>query len=124
MKYLKQFAIILLYSFAGDLCHAVLPFPVPGSIYGMVLLLFSFAAGFLKPEAVRETGAFLVSLLPLLFVAPTVGLMASWSLIRPHLAEIAFIVVTTTVLTFAVAGGLTKFFSKGGEKYDGTAAGK
>ena len=31
--------LILLFSLAGDLCHRLLPFPVPASIYGMVLLL-------------------------------------------------------------------------------------
>ena len=34
MKYLRQFMIILLFSFLGELLKYVLPFPVPASIYG------------------------------------------------------------------------------------------
>ena len=64
MKYVLQFGIIMLFSLAGDLCHVLLPFPRPASIYGMVLLFAALALKFLKVESVKETGAFLVSLLP------------------------------------------------------------
>ena len=38
MKYIKQFFIILLISFLGEALHALLPLPIPASIYGIVLL--------------------------------------------------------------------------------------
>jgi holin-like protein len=63
-------------------------------------------------EAVKETGTFLVSLLPLLFVVPTVGLMACWELIREDILGIILVITLTTVLTFAVAGLLTKLLRK------------
>lgn len=115
MKYIRQFFLILLFSLAGDICHALLPFPVPASIYGMLLLLLALATKLLKVESVKEAGSFLVSLLPLLFVVPTVGLMACWDLIRADIWKIALLIVTTTVLTFGVSGMLTKLFSKGGD---------
>lgn len=116
MKYIRQFGIILLFSLAGDLCHTVLPFPIPASIYGMVLLLLCLALKLVKVESVKETGAFLVSLLPLLFVVPTVGLMACWDFIRPDILEIVILIVVTTTLTFGISGVLTKCFRKGGEE--------
>ena len=39
MKYLRQFSIILLISALGELLNHFLPFPVPASVYGMVLML-------------------------------------------------------------------------------------
>lgn len=118
MKYLRQFAIIMLFTLVGELCQALLPLPIPGSIYGMVLLLLAFALKILKVEAVKEAGSFLVSILPVLFVAPAVGLVACWDLIRPDLIKIAILIVVTTVITFGVSGLLTKLFSKGGESHD------
>jgi holin-like protein len=115
MKYVLQFGIIMLFSLAGDLCHVLLPFPIPASIYGMVLLFAALALKLLKVESVKETGAFLVSLLPLLFVIPTVGLMAYWDLIRADVFQIAILIVVTTILTFGVSGMLTKVFRKGGD---------
>ena len=115
MKYIRQFAIIMLFSLLGELCHLMLPIPIPASIYGMVLLFLSLALGLLKVEAVKETGSFLVSLLPLLFVVPTVGLMGYWDLIRDKLWQIVILIVVTTVLTFGVSGLLTKLFHKDGD---------
>lgn len=37
-NYLFQFARILAFCFLGEVCHAVLPLPVPASVYGLVLL--------------------------------------------------------------------------------------
>ena len=65
----------------------------------------------------EKTGNFLVSLLPLLFVVPTVGLVACWDLIREDVLEIALVIVVTTILTFGVSGMLTRIFRKGGEDH-------
>ena len=115
MKYIRQFAIIMLFSLLGELCHLIIPIPIPASIYGMVLLFLSLAMRLLKVDAVKETGSFLVSLLPLLFVVPTVGLMGCWELIRDNILQIAILIVVTTILTFGVSGLLTKLFYKDGD---------
>ena len=118
MKYIRQFAIIMLFSLLGEICHMIIPLPIPASIYGMVLLFLSLAFKLLKIDAVKETGSFLVSLLPLLFVVPTVGLMGCWELIRDNLWQIALLIVVTTVLTFGVSGLLTKLVHKDGDGHD------
>ena len=41
MRLLKQFLIIIAFSFAGELLPALLPLPVPASIYGIILLFVS-----------------------------------------------------------------------------------
>ena len=94
----------------------LLPFPIPASIYGMVLLLMAFGLKLLKVEAIKETGTFLVSLLPLLFVVPTVGLMDCWDLIRADIYKIAIVIVVTTMLTFGISGLLTKLFRRGSDE--------
>ena len=116
MKYLRQFAVIMIFSLAGELLHLLLPIPIPASIYGMILLFIALACKLVKVEAVKETGSFLVSMLPLLFVVVTVGLMGCWSLIRDKLPQLAILVVVTTVVTFGVSGILTKLLRKEGDE--------
>ena len=41
MKYVVQFGIIAAVSFAGELLSLLVPLPVPGSVYGLVLMLLS-----------------------------------------------------------------------------------
>ena len=41
MKLLYEFGVIMAVTFLGEICHAVLPFPIPASIYGLLLMLFA-----------------------------------------------------------------------------------
>lgn len=54
MKFLRQFIIILVISFIGELLKYILPLPVPASIYGMVILFVGLLTGVIKLENVRE----------------------------------------------------------------------
>ena len=48
MKYLKQFLIILLFSFIGEGLNYIIPLPVPASIYGLILLFIALMTGVVK----------------------------------------------------------------------------
>ena len=64
MKFVRQFMIILAISFVGELLHALLPLPVPASIYGLVLMLIGLQTGILPLSAVNEAGGFLIEIMP------------------------------------------------------------
>ena len=115
MKYLKPTALILLFSFLGEVYRHFIPFNIPASIYGMVLLFAALWLKLVRVETVRETGAFFTSLLPLLFVAPTVGLMQYWDLLKPVLVPFVLISFVVTIFVFAAAGLLTKYVIGKGE---------
>ena len=117
MKYLKQIALILLFSFLGEVCRAVIPLPVPASIYGMVLLFAALRLKVLRLDQVKEAGSFLSSMLPLLFVSPLVSLLDCWPQVRENLLPLAVIVAVTTVTTFGAAGLVTRWMM-GGKKND------
>ena len=117
MKYLKQIALIILFSFLGEICRAVIPLPVPASIYGMVLMFAALSLKIVKLEQVSEAGHFLTSILPVLFVAPLVSLMDCWSVLRENIVPLAVITAVTTVTTFAAAGFVTRWIM-GGKKND------
>ena len=118
MKYLKQFTLIILFSFLGELCRYLIPYPIPGSIYGMVLLFGALALKIIKVEQVRDAGSFLVSVLPILFVAPAVNLMDRWSQLKDHLIPLFAIILLGTVITLGVAGMVTQWLMgrKGGQE--------
>ena len=120
MKYVKQFAIILLVSLAGELMSFLLPLPVPASIYGLVLMLFSLLTGLIKLDAVHDTACFLIEIMPIMFIPPAVGLMASWDVIQANLVAYLVIAAVTTIIVMAVSGLVTqavlKKSKKGAEK--------
>lgn len=118
MKYLSQFCIILGFTLTGEALQRLLPLPIPASVYGLVLLFLALCTGIVKVNQVKETGTFLTSILPLLFVAPTVGIVEHWGLIRPNLLPIALLLLGSTVLTFALSGLTTKALSRKEEHHE------
>ena len=118
MKYLKQIGLIFVFSFLGEACRALIPLPIPASIYGMVLLFAALSLKIVKSDQVRDAGGFLTSVLPVLFVAPAVNLMDCWDRIAENILPLALIVLATTVMTFGAAGLVTKFAMKGEKGHD------
>lgn len=104
MRYLKQLAIILLISFCGEALHFLIPVPVPASIYGLLLMLLALCTGVVKLASVRETGKFLIDIMPIMFIPAAVGLLESWGILRPIWLPVAEITVVTTVAVMAVSG--------------------
>ena len=51
-------------SFVGEILHAVLPLPIPASIYGLVLMLALLMTGALKLDAVEDAGKFMIEIMP------------------------------------------------------------
>lgn len=108
MNYLKQFLIILSISFIGEILKAVLPLPVPASIYGMAILFVCLLTGVLKLEQVRGAGKFLIEIMPVMFIPAGVGLMASWDILQPMLVPVAVITVVVLVAVMAVSGRVSQ----------------
>lgn len=116
MKYIKQLFIILAFSLIGELLAATIPLPIPAAIYGFVLLFAALCTGLLKAKQVEDTAGFLISVMPLFFVAPTVNLLNYWGVISPVAVPICVIFSVSTVVVFAVAGLVTqRLRRKGGE---------
>jgi holin-like protein len=118
MKYLSQFLIILGFSFLGEVLQRLIPLPIPASIYGLILLFAALCLKLIRVEQVADAGAFLRSILPMLFVGPAVSILENYGLIADRIGSIALVLVVTTVLTFGITGLVTKCFSKGGGKDD------
>lgn len=108
MRYLFQSGRILAFCFAGEVLHAVLPLPVPASVYGLLLLLLALCFGIVRPEQVRETGLFLTGIFPLLFVPAAAGVMELWAELGAMLLPAVIAIVPVTVLVFAAAGRTTQ----------------
>ena len=95
------------FTLVGEVLQRLIPLPIPASVYGLVLLFLALCVKLVKVEQVKEAGGFLTSILPLLFVAPAVGIAENWALIADRLLPIALLLIGSTVLTFGIAGKST-----------------
>ena len=119
MKYIKQLLIIVGISLVGELLKFILPLPIPASIYGMVLLFVGLMTGVIKLESVKETGKFLIEIMPIMFIPAGVGLLTSWGTLSRILVPVSLITVVTIITVMAATGWVSQIMiRKAGEKKD------
>jgi holin-like protein len=104
MKHLGQIAIIAGVSMVGELLSYLIPLPVPGSIYGLLLMLLLLVTKTIRLRQLKAVANWLLSLMPIMFVGPTVSLMNSYESYKSFLIPVIVICVVTTILTMAITG--------------------
>lgn len=104
MKYFKQFGIIAGVSFVGELLYAALPFPIPASVYGLVLMVILLTTKMVKLEMIEETADFMISMMGIFFIPSSVGLMNSFGVMRGSVVQLLLMCAISTVVVMVVTG--------------------
>ncbi|AQP38619.1 CidA/LrgA family protein [Anaerostipes hadrus] len=112
MKFLRQFMIILLLSFLGEVLKMFIPLPIPASVYGLVLMLLCLVTGILKTSQVKEAAFFLIEIMPVMFIPAAAGLIDSWKVLQPLLLPILVITVVITIFVMVVTGKVAQMIAQ------------
>ena len=96
--------IIAVFAFVGEMLHRCIPLPVPASIYGIVLLFLALELKLLKVKYIKEASSFLITIMPLMFLPPAVGIMEAWDLVSGAWLPYVVVTIVSTVVVMAVAG--------------------
>jgi len=104
MKYMKQIGIIATISFISELLHFFLPLPIPASVYGMVILFVLLCLGVIKLPQIEALADWLLSVMPIFFIAPSVGLINSFDSVRGQVIPLVAICFVSTVVVTALTG--------------------
>ena len=116
VKLLRQFLVIMAVSFIGEILHAVLPLPIPASIYGLVLMLALLMTGALKLDAVEDAGKFMIEIMPVMFIPAGVGLMSSWGTLKPVLVPVSVITVVVIITVMLASGWVSQLIIRRDKK--------
>lgn len=116
MKYLKQFGIIALLSFIGEIIHELVPLPIPASIYGIIILFLCLEFKVISVDSIREVSGFLVEIMPVMFIPAAVGLIDSWQTIKEAWLQYAVLTVVSTFAVMTVAGKVVQSVRQRTEK--------
>ena len=116
LKLFKQFTIIIALSFIGEVLHALIPFPIPASIYGILLLFLLLEQKILQVDDVKEVSDFLIFIMPLLFVPAAVGLIDTWDELRASLTAYVTIIIAVTLIVMIATGLITQWFIRHSRK--------
>ena len=97
-------------SFVGEILHAVLPLPIPASIYGLVLMLALLMTGALKLDAVEDAGKFMIEIMPVMFIPAGKETQRRGRKMTNMLCESAFFGVVISLLAYELGMLLKKKF--------------
>lgn len=116
MKYVKEVAWIMAFTFIGEALNRLLPLPIPAGVYGLVLLLAGLITGIVKLEDVETTGGFLLDTMTLMFIPAAVGIMSVTDILVPVLVPYLVIIISSTVIVMTVTGIAASIILRRSEK--------
>lgn len=108
VKYIKQICIILSICLIAELMEYFIPLPVAASIYGLVLMLIALTTKIIPLKDVEDVADFLTGNMAIMFIPPTVGIMASVEEMKAMLVPLVVISVVSTLLIMTVTGRVTQ----------------
>lgn len=112
MKYMKQLGIIFAVTCVGEILKYLIPFPVPASIYGLVIMLVLLVTRKVKLEQVQDVADFLIEIMPMMFIPAAVGLLVSWEQLKSMLVPVVVITIVSTVVVMGVTGKVSDVLTK------------
>lgn len=112
MKMIRQFAVVTLICFLGELIRSIFRLTIPGNVIGMILLLIFLCSGLVKLELVEGMSNFLLDHLPFFFVPAGVGLIASTGIIKNCWQYVILVIFISTAVVVAVTGITVQLFKR------------
>ncbi|MCF6463631.1 CidA/LrgA family protein [Clostridium sp. Cult1] len=112
MKTLKEFSLILIILFIGQVLQQKYNIPVPGTILGMIILLLLLITRVLKIERIEKISDVLLKHLTLFFVPSVVGIMNLFDKVKGIWVYLLIILFISTIVVMVVTGLTIQFLDK------------
>ena len=102
--------------------EALLPFPFPTSVIGMILTFFLLLFKILKLEQIKTVSDFLLGNMAFFFVPAGVNIINYLSILKDNALQLIIICLVSTILTFAATAYSIRFtmylMNKGGKRHE------
>ena len=111
-SFIRSAGILLIFLYLGKGIQFISQLPIPGSIFGLLLLFLVLNLRLIPLDYVLPTGSFLLSYITLFFVPVGVGLLQYSELLSTHWLTIVVSSVISTITTLIAVGWLYQRLSK------------
>lgn len=118
MRLLRQFSLVLGVWITGEFIVKFFRIPVPGNIFGMLLLFLLLYFKVIKLQMLEEISKFLLDHLAFFFIPSGVALIASLDILKEKWMSLLLIIILTTFIVIAVTGMTVQLILKKGEKHE------
>jgi holin-like protein len=112
MKILIQVAVIIIICKLGEAIQAWSQIPIPGSIIGLLILFILLIAKVIPEKWIMDGSNFLLSIMTLLFVPATVGIMNYFHIFQGKGWLLILFMILSTVLVMLGSGFVAEKWGK------------
>lgn len=116
LRMIGQILVLWLIYWLGNQITAITGFPIPGTVFGMVLLFFLLLTGIVKLSYIQEAADFLLKHMLFFFIPIAVGLMDWGAVFYEHGMVLTLALVVGAVLPFFTVGIVAQLLHKGEKK--------
>lgn len=110
MKYLFQFAIIMFFVLMGEFFASIIPLPIAGSIYGLILLFIALVTKIVKLKWIDDIAGWLHSVMALFFIGPAVAVIDIWPQIADTWWKIVILLILVYIISMIMTAVTSEFF--------------
>lgn len=107
------FLILITLYFVGDFLSALLPFPVPGSVIGLLLIFLLLYTKVIRLQWVDDAASLLLAFLGVFYVPYGVGIIEANDAVKERAGLILLVIAVVTISVLFFSG---KLFSLLGQK--------
>ncbi|MEQ5126854.1 CidA/LrgA family protein [Providencia rettgeri] len=111
-QYLRAFAILYLCLIIGNVISKLLPFSIPGSIVGMLLLFVLLALQIVPAHWAKPGCSILLKNMTILFVPIGVGIMNYYDLLSQQMIPIVVSCIASTLIVMIVVAVSSNYIHK------------
>ncbi|HBO21350.1 MULTISPECIES: CidA/LrgA family protein [unclassified Providencia] len=111
-QYLRAFAILYLCLIVGNLISTLLPFAIPGSIVGMLILFILLAFQIVPAHWAQPGCSILLKNMTILFVPIGVGIMNYYDLLSQQMIPILISCLASTLIVMIVVAISSNYVHK------------
>ena len=104
IRIILQIGVLYLFTLIGTWIVDWTHLPLPGSIIGLLLLLICLLTGVIRESFIKDGAGFLISILTLLFIPATVGIMNYPELLSGYGILLVVILAISTLFTLTLTG--------------------
>lgn len=112
MKILAQCGIIFGICVAGEVLHTVTRLPVPGNVFGMIILFLLLYFKVIQKQQIKRVSKFLIGNMAFFFIPSGVAIIAYFDTIRHVLVPYLLIIVLTTLIVLGVTGHFAQWMQR------------
>ena len=107
--------MIIIFVFLGEVCDFLIPLPIAGSIYCLLLLFLALCSHIIKLEWVSDVADWFHSIMALFFIAPAVAIIDIWPEISGIWYYLVILLVVAYFVTMVITGKTADFFLEHGK---------